>query len=102
MSNSPLLPDSDQDWSDLMRQLQAGPPARPRSGFYTRVQARLVADTAVAPSWWPMWFHRPAYALLLGALLITLSGDGSALRPAQKVGSCESCPDEQPQRELKR
>lgn len=102
MSDSAFRPDSDQEWRDLMRQLPAGPPARPRPCFYARVQARLAADAAVTPFWWPGWLRRPAYAVLLGALLITLSGDGAALRPAQQVAPCEACPGGRLWREPKR
>ena len=77
MSDSAARPDADQEWNDLMRQLRTQPLAQPRPFFYGRVQARL-ATVAHRP-WLPGWVRRPAYAMLLGALVLALSGDDAAL-----------------------
>ena len=80
MSDSADHPDADQQWEDLLRQLRTQPAPQPRPYFYTRVQARLATDARTA--WLPGWVRRPAYALLLGALVLALSGDGAALASA--------------------
>ena len=77
MSDSAPRPDADQEWAGLMHQLRTQPPAQPRPFFYGRVQARLIAR-ARRP-WLPDWVRRPAYALLLGALVLALNGDNAAL-----------------------
>ena len=77
MSDSAPRPDADQEWADLLHQLRTQPPAQPRPFFYARVQARLAAH-ARRP-WLPDWVRRPAYALLLGALVLALNGDNAAL-----------------------
>ena len=41
------------------------------------MQARLAVETR--RPWLPGWVRRPAYALLLGALVLALSGDDAAL-----------------------
>ena len=79
-----------------MRQLREQPKARLRPFFYTRVQARLAADAAATSQLLPGWLRRPAYAVLLGALVMTLSGDGAALRPAADANRCETCPSGPP------
>lgn len=68
---------SDKEWDELLRQLRTQPPAQPRPYFYQRVQARLAPEAK--QSWFPGWVRRPAYALLLGALVLALSGDDTAL-----------------------
>ena len=78
-STARLLPD--EEFDDLVRQLHAQSKAQPRPFFYTRVRARLVAKSSANTQVLPGWLRRPAYAVLLGALVITLSGDGTALRP---------------------
>ena len=85
MSDSAARPISDEEWDDLMHQLHTQPIARPRPFFYTRVHARLTTDAAAQRPLLPGWLRRPAYAALLGALVMTLSGDGAALRPAAEV-----------------
>ncbi len=60
-----------------MRQLRTQAPAQPRPFFYHRVQARLAANAS--QPWLPGWVRRPAYAMLLGALVLALSGDDAAL-----------------------
>ena len=79
MSNS-TAPGSDEEWADLLRQLQRQAPAQPRPFFYARVQARLAARPR-AVFWLPGWARRPAYVLLLGGLGLAVSGDGVALPP---------------------
>ena len=77
MSDSAARPDADPEWEDLLRRLRTQPPAQPRPFFYSRVQARLAARAR--PPWLPVWVRRPAYAMLLGALVLALSGDDTAL-----------------------
>ncbi len=55
-----------------------------------RVQARLAARQAPAAAWLPTWARRPAYAALLGALVLAVSGDGPALRPAVPASPVDS------------
>ncbi|WP_460618384.1 hypothetical protein [Hymenobacter ruber] len=77
MSNADNRPEPDQEWEDLLGQLRTQPQAQPRPFFYSRVQARLSAQTR--PAWRPSWVRRPAFALLLGALVLLLGGDDAAL-----------------------
>ncbi|MET4076080.1 hypothetical protein [Hymenobacter sp. UYCo722] len=77
MSDSAARPDTDQEWEALMRQLRTQPPAQPRPFFYNRVRARLA--TEARRPWLPGWVRRPAYAVLLGALVLALSGDDAGL-----------------------
>lgn len=79
MSSADLRPDSDEEWQDLLRQLRSQPKAQPQPFFYTRVQARLSARRAGPPA----WLRRPAYAALLGALILAVSGDAAALRTSE-------------------
>ncbi|QKG57253.1 hypothetical protein GKZ68_11870 [Hymenobacter sp. BRD128] len=90
MSDSTSRPGSDEAWEELLRQLRNQSKAQPPPFFYARVQARLAAEPAPA-SWLPGWARRPAYAALLGALVLAVSGDGAALRPA-KLASQPSQP----------
>lgn len=85
-----------------MRQLHNQPPARPRPFFYTRLQARIAADAPVKSQLLPGWLRRPAYVALLGALVMALNGDGSALRPVAEANHCETCPSSSPLRLLQR
>jgi hypothetical protein len=81
MSNSASRPPgSGREWEELLQQLRQQPRAQPQPFFYARVQARLIAQTQ--PRGWvlPSWARRPAYAALLGTLLLLVSGDGVALR----------------------
>jgi hypothetical protein len=82
MSDSDFRAGSDAKWNNLLRQLRQQPQAQPRPFFYARVQARLATRQAPASIWLPAWARRPAYAALLGALVLAVSGDGPALRPA--------------------
>ena len=68
--------DADQEWENLMRLLHTQAPAQPRPFFYRRVQARLALGAS--QFWLPGWVRRPAYAVLLGALVLALSGDDAA------------------------
>ncbi|GAB3856110.1 hypothetical protein GCM10028822_28000 [Hymenobacter terrigena] len=77
MSNFDARPDTDQQWEDLIGQLRHQPLAQPRPFFYSRVQTRLTSHSHQAGL--PNWIRRPAYALLLGALVLVLGGDGPAL-----------------------
>ena len=77
MSDPAARPDADQEWDALLRQLRTHSPAQPRPFFYSRVQARLAAETRTP--WLPGWVRRPAYAVLLGALVLALNGDNAAL-----------------------
>ena len=81
-----------------MRQLHNQPPARPRPFFYTRLQARIAADAPVKSQLLPGWLRRPAYVALLGVLVMTLNGDGSALRPVAAVTRGEVRPSGLPLR----
>jgi hypothetical protein len=83
MANSPIRPDSDEAWDDLLRQLPRQ--AQPQPFFYGRVQARLAAQTSAEKNRLPVWLLRPAYAVLLSALVFGLSGDGPGLRSASAV-----------------
>lgn len=82
MSDSAFRPAPDEEWEDLMRQLHNRPEVRPLPFFYNRVSARLSANAAARSRGLPGWMLRPAYAALLGAVVLTLSGDCRALRPA--------------------
>lgn len=82
MSDTDFRPDPDAEWVALLHQLRQPPQSQPQPFFYARVQARLAARQAPAPIWLPAWARRPAYAALLGALVLAVSGDGAALRPA--------------------
>ncbi|MDO7887595.1 hypothetical protein [Hymenobacter cheonanensis] len=86
MSNSAPRPGSDEEWQALLGQLRHQP--QPKPFFYARVHARLSATRAPRAGL-PGWVRRPAYAALLGALLLAVSGDGAALRaapPARPAG----------------
>ena len=90
MSDSASRPDADPEWEALLRQLRTQPPARPRPFFYGRVQARLAAETT--RSWLPGWARRPAYAMLLGALMLALSGDDAALASGAAPAAASTAP----------
>lgn len=84
MSDSAPHSNSDEAWNELLRQLPRQPKAQPRPFFYSRVQARLFAEASTEQPLVPGWLRRPAYAALLGALVLGLTGDCSA------VGSADS------------
>ena len=77
MSDSAARPDADDEWENLLLQLPHQSQGQPRPYFYRRVQARL--NAGASRSWLPGWVRRPAYALLLSALVLALSGDDAAL-----------------------
>jgi hypothetical protein len=90
MSNADIRPDSDQEWEDLLGQLRNQPLEQPRPFFYHRVQARLATPTHQA--WRPGWVRRPAFALLLGALVLLLGGDDAAIASAGGAPVAASAP----------
>lgn len=101
MPDSAIRTSSDEDWDALMRQLRAQPKAQPRPFFYGRVRARLATEAA-ASHWPPVWLRRPTYAAMLGALVLSLSGDCSVLRPVASPASSAAHPGYQPLRGLPR
>lgn len=81
MSDTPLPPRPDEEWDDLLRRLRQQSAASPQPFFYARVHARLLASAGRASSpfyWLPHWLRRSAYATLVGALVLAVSGDGAA------------------------
>lgn len=78
MSDSTARASSDKEWNDLMHRLRQQSKARPQPFFYARVRARLL--TPARPAYWllPAWLRLPAYAAMLGALVLAVSGDGAA------------------------
>ena len=78
-----------------MRQLHNQPNAQPRPFFYGRVHARLAANAAAESQPLLGWLRRPAYAALLGALVMFLSGDGAALHPTTSGNQAAAFPAEQ-------
>ena len=97
MSDIPNRPSTDEEWEALMHQLRTQPVVRPRPFFYTRVQARLAANTPAASQLLPAWLRRPAYAALLGALMLVLSGDGTGLSSATATVQYHARPPRGPQ-----
>ena len=81
MSDPTARPNADEEWENLLRQLPSHPVARPRPYFYGRVRARLAHQLAAERAPVRSWLYWPAYAAMLGALLL-LSGDDAALRSA--------------------
>ena len=88
MSDPAARPAADHEWEELMRQLRTQPPAQPRPFFYGRVQARLAARAR--QPWLPGWVRRPAYVMLLGALVLALSGDDAVLAPGAAPASASA------------
>ncbi|MDO7846656.1 hypothetical protein Q5H92_09835 [Hymenobacter sp. M29] len=79
MTKPDLRSVADEALDALLRQLPRQSQARPRPFFYGRVQARLVdAEASTARPLLPDWLRRPAFAALLGALVLSLSGDCAA------------------------
>ncbi len=81
MSDSTTHPNADEEWEELLGQWRSQPQTQPRPYFYTRVRARIDRETATARPTVRAWLRWPAYAVMLGALLL-LSGDDVALRSA--------------------
>ncbi len=74
----------DDELDALLRQLRAQPAPAPRPFFYARVRARLDAletpnAPQPAPAALPWLLRRPAYALMLGILVLGLN-IGAAVR----------------------
>lgn len=92
MSNPATSPGPDHEWEAALRQLRQQPKAQPQPFFYARVQARLAAQLEPRAAWLPSWLRRPAYAVLLGALVLAVSGDGAGLRPAAAPDHYRSAP----------
>ncbi len=82
MSDSAFRPGSDEEWEALLRQLRLQPKAEPLPFFYGRVHARLLATSLPAKALLPKWLWRPAYAAVLGALILAVSGDGAVAATA--------------------
>ncbi|NML66694.1 hypothetical protein HHL22_15915 [Hymenobacter sp. RP-2-7] len=96
MSDSDFHATSDEEWAGLMQQLRRQPRAQPQPFFYARVRARLATQQAAAIAWLPAWVRRPAYAALLGALVLAVSGDNAALRPAASASQSDGYQAGQP------
>ncbi|MBW3129352.1 hypothetical protein [Hymenobacter profundi] len=77
MSDSTNRTEADEEWETLLHQWRAEVAVPPRPYFYGRVHTRLVNAAAKRP---PLrtWRHWPAYAVMLGILLL-LSGDDAGL-----------------------
>lgn len=89
MTNAATGPKADEDWEQLLREWRPQPDARPRPFFYGRVRARLVNATAAGRPSAQAWLRWPAYAVMLGMLLL-LSGDDATLQAtggARQAGS---------------
>jgi len=87
MTDATAGPDADKAFDDLLEQLHRLPKAEPQPFFYARVQGRLAA--AALPrqeALVPAWLRRPAYAVLLGALVLGLSSDGTTGRAQTEAG----------------
>ncbi|OGX86113.1 hypothetical protein BEN47_13505 [Hymenobacter lapidarius] len=99
MSDSAFRPAPDEEeWEDLMRQLQDQAQGQPRPFFYNRVSARLSSRPLAPGRAVPLWMLRPAYAALLGVIMLALSGDVGALRPAPAANPATAPDSAQPLR----
>ena len=96
MPNPDSYAGSDEEWQALLRQLRRQPAPQPRPFFYARVQARLGARRQSALARLPGWLRRPAYAALLGVLILAVSGDGAALRAAPAASRPSQLPSAPP------
>lgn len=65
----------DQAWQQLLEQLRAQPVPAPRPFFYTRLQARLAESRPARRPVFARWLQRPAYAAVLGLLMLVLHAD---------------------------
>ncbi|MBT9394008.1 hypothetical protein KLP40_12620 [Hymenobacter sp. NST-14] len=81
MSDATNRPGAEEEWENLLRQWRTPPDARPRPYLYRRIRARLRPETAAPRLPVPTWLRWPAYAVMLGMLLL-LSGDEAAVRSA--------------------
>ena len=84
------IPESEPDkaWEALLRQLRDQPLPEPRPFFYARVRARLEAAQPRPAAFAAGWLQRPAYAALLGLLVLGLN-IGAAIRYSRWVGRAE-------------
>jgi hypothetical protein len=96
MSDSPLRTPPEEEWENLMRQLRDQPAAQPRPFFYNRVNARLSGRAANPGRALPLWVLRPAYAALLGVIMLALSGDARALHPGPDATPATAADSEPP------
>jgi hypothetical protein len=90
MSNSSLRPGSEEEWEKLLHQLYIQPKAQPRPFFYARLRTRLSANAHQESAGLLSWLRRPAYLVLLGALILAVSGDGTALPPVAAVNQYDA------------
>ena len=81
MSNHPNLTKEDAAWTERLRPLREPVPA-PRPFVYTRIEAQLQAQAALAELTW--WLRRPAYAGALALLVLGLNA-GAAVRYAKPM-----------------
>ena len=83
---------ADQAWQALLRQLREQPVAPPRPFFYTRLQARLAGAPAPRAAAWSEWRQRPAYAAIIGLLMVVLHADSVAGHPGTGLaGRGQTC-----------
>jgi hypothetical protein len=82
MSDATHRPGSDEEWQELISQLRRQPKPPLNPFFYARVRARLSAPHSAPRAKLPSWVRRPAYTILLGILILAVSGDAAALRAA--------------------
>jgi hypothetical protein len=79
MPDPAARPSADEELDHLLRQWRAQPAAQPRPFFYGRVRARLDRAAAQEQQVRTAWLRRSAYAAVLGALILALSGDRPAV-----------------------
>lgn len=77
----PQHSEDDTAWTARLRPLREPALPEPRPFFYTRLEARLKAQTA--PLTLPWWLRRPAYATSLVLLVLALNA-GAALHYARQ------------------
>lgn len=84
MSDSVNRTKADEEWDDLLHQWKAEIARPPRPYFYGRVHNRLMNATGAQHPPLRTWRHWPAYAVMLGILLL-LSGDDAGLHAVSGV-----------------
>ena len=92
MNKPDIHSEADEAWDALLRHLPGQSQAQPRPFFYGRVQARLAANAGAEKPLVPGWLRRPAFAALLGALVLILSGDGSTAGAGAGIASHAGLP----------
>jgi len=92
MSDSSTRPNADEEWENLLHQWQTEVAVPPRPYFYGRVHARLVNATGAKHPPLRTWRHWPAYAVMLGILLL-LSGDDAGLHAVSGVQESNHQPE---------